>query len=80
MALADCADIIGNLVSNGRTYSQISTYLKDNGVLFGSSEANVRKFCRELNINRRNATLGLDEVNAVVGAAIQEVGRPMHSI
>jgi hypothetical protein len=73
MALAECAAVIEDLVSNGRTYSQISTYFKDNGVLFGSSEANVRKFCRELGINRRNATLGRDEVNAVVGAAIQEV-------
>ena len=50
MSLESFSDDIVQKLKDGKTYAEISDHLKAMGLQRGSSEANIRKFCRELGI------------------------------
>ena len=73
MALNEHGDVICGLLSAGKTYMEISAHLQNVGVCRGSSEANVRKFCREVGINPRGGSLTETTLNVAVETAVLEV-------
>ena len=72
MALNDYFDVISDMTCRGKTYMEISAQLQNLGVAVGSSEANIRKFCRAAGINHRSGTLTKIELETAVEAAITE--------
>jgi len=64
---------IRRLLDEGKTYEEISDYLKSIGLIRGGSVANIRKYSRELGINRRCSTVSTDELDTTVANAIQQV-------
>jgi hypothetical protein len=73
MALNAYFDVISDLLSSGKTYMEISAHLQNIGVRNGSSEANIRKFCRDAGINHRSRSLTDTELNLAVATAVDEV-------
>jgi hypothetical protein len=74
MALNGYMDVISDLLSTGKTYMEISAHLQNLGVSRGASEANIRKFCREADINPRSRSLTEAALNCAVENAVLEVG------
>jgi hypothetical protein len=77
MSLEPYADEIANLVASGSSYEDISSHLRRQGLRQGYSVANIRHFCRERNLNIRQAgpvVIAQGDLEEVVGAAVGQVG------
>jgi len=61
------------MLSDGKSYLDISVYLRNQGLARGSSEANIRKFCRSYNINHRRNALTDEDLHAAVESAVVQV-------
>ena len=66
MSLESFSDDIVQKLKDGKTYAEISDHLKAMGLQRGSSEANIRKFCRELGINPREQTVAAEDLDKLV--------------
>ena len=74
MALNKYIDVIQHLMTDGKTYDEVSSILKvQYGMGRGSSAANVRLFCKEHNINHNAVALSTFAVDVLVNNAICEV-------
>lgn len=73
MSLEDYYDTIKGMLSDGKSYLDISVYLQNQGLARGSSEANIRKFCRSYNINHRRNALTDEDLHAALESAVVEV-------
>ena len=70
MSLESFSDDIVQKLKDGKTYAEISDHLKAMGLQRGSSEANIRKFCRELGINPREQTVAAEDLDKFVSRAV----------
>lgn len=52
---------------------EVSTHLQNLGVSRRSSDANIRKLCREAGISPRSGSLSAGELNLAVETAVNEV-------
>ena len=71
--LDDYGEVILRLLQEGRAYSFISDHLCNLGVLRGSSEANIRKFCADNRINPRVAAVSDSVLDLEVSNAVRQV-------
>ena len=75
MALLAYLDDIASMVTDGLSYVDISKSLRAVGVDRGSSQHNIRLFCRQHNINHQTiaGVMPGEQLDAAVGQAVREV-------
>ena len=64
---------IQQMVGEGSKYEDISQYLQQQGVLRGSSVANIRKYCTFHGINARSGAVSCEDLQQQVEQAVQVI-------
>lgn len=72
MALDAHLDLIKTMMSNGKTYHEISNTLVSMGLEKGVSVPSIKKFCGRWNL-KKNGLLSKSQLEGAVVDAIQEV-------
>ena len=72
MALDPHIDLIETMMSNGKTYNEISNTLISMGLEKGPSVPNIKKFCAKWNL-KKNGLVSKPQLEGAVVDAVQEV-------